>query len=191
MSVCFEKWHESRLYCWASGKWAHISFTKPPLPPYLSLLSLKSSSVQPPSTPPSSAVCIASVRLVYYNVCEWRNGVSVFPRGSSHTDLNTTQPSSFQAPLFTPSTTIVLGLCRTALFLSTHTPTNAQRGMVITKTEGGWGQGVILRFLPPICLFWWIHQAHGIHMQLDLFLFLLLFVTTSSFLNTPLQIITL
>ena len=115
----FEKWHESVLL-------AHISFIMPSIfnPPQCEKFLCSD-----PFTPPSSPVCTASVRLVYYNVCGWRNGVSVCPRGSSHTllegkghtGLNTTQPSSFQAPLFTPSTTIVLGLCGTALFLSlTH-----------------------------------------------------------------------
>lgn len=37
--------------------------------------------------PPSPPVCVACERLVKYRVCGWRNGVSVCPRGSSHTQL--------------------------------------------------------------------------------------------------------
>lgn len=88
------------------------------------------------ATPPSSPVCIASVRLVWYNVvCGWRNGVSACPRRSSHTlleakghtGLNTTQPYSFQAVFSPPTTTIVLRLYGTALFLSlTHPQTHKE-----------------------------------------------------------------
>lgn len=60
------------------------------------------------------------------------------PRGSSHTlleekghtGLNTTQPSSFQAPPFTPSATIMLGHCGTALFASLTHPQMHKEGWV-------------------------------------------------------------
>lgn len=174
----FEKW-QSHLYCLASGKWAHISLTIPP-----------SIFISPQSekflcwvsfTPPSSPVCTASVCLMYYKVCGWRNGVSVCPRGSSHTllegkghtGLNTTQPSPFQAPPFHSLDHYSLLALWDSIVSLTHTPTNAQRGIMITKTWGG-RTGCDSVFSPLVCLFWRTHRAHGIHMQLELFIFLFL-----------------
>lgn len=125
-SVLLDQWQVS----------AHLLYDAPS-PPSLSLLSLKSSSVQSPSPLPShpSALPLCGWSGIM-SVGEWRHGVSVCPRGSSHTllegkghpVLNTTQPSSFQAPPFTPFTTIVLRLCGTALFLSlTHPLTHKER----------------------------------------------------------------
>lgn len=63
----------------------HLLYNNPPLHPHPSsvwkvpLFSLP--------RPPFSPVCVASVRLGPYNVCGWRNGASVRPRGSSHTQL--------------------------------------------------------------------------------------------------------
>lgn len=76
-----------------------------PLQLYLS--TLKSFLCSVFFTPPSTPACKAPVWLGQYNVCGWRDGVSVCPRGSSHTQLEekghtawiTAQPSSTQASL--------------------------------------------------------------------------------------------
>lgn len=52
-------------------------------------------------------------------------------------------PTLFSSKSFTPTTNVVLRLCRTALFLL-HTPTNTQRDMVITKTW--WSTGCAIFF---------------------------------------------
>lgn len=118
--------------------------------------------------------------------------MSVCPRGSSHTllegkgymGLNTTQPCSFQAPLFTPSTIIVLRLCGTALFLSLTHPLTHKEGWCQQRLGGGG----ILCFLPSYACSDGLIRHMGPHATGTLPI-RRPFVTTFSFLNlnTPLQ----
>lgn len=128
-------------HCWSLRKRSLISIvcavlvcTPAFIPP-----QLKSSSLQPAlTTPPSPCV-----RLEYYNVCGSRNGVSEcsFPHSvrSKTRRLEWYPTLLFSDNSFTPTSSVVLRLCRTLLFLSPAHP-QTQRARMVTKTWGHSGR---------------------------------------------------
>lgn len=141
----FEKW-QSHLYCQASVSEPTSPLQRPP--PSLSLLSLKSSSVQSASAPPPP-------RPSALPLCGWciimsvGEGMAVcvpqrvFPHTVSR--KRTHRPEQhpallFSSTLFTPHNHCSARALRDSIVSLTHSPTT-QRGMVITKTWGG-GQRV-------------------------------------------------
>lgn len=155
------------------GQWQVSPHLSPP-PPSLSLLSLKSSSVQPASPlPPLPSALL---------LCGWCNIMSVgegmaclcapegLPthcwKGKATRAWIPPSPPLFKHPFHSLHRYSARAL-RDSIVCLAHTPTNAQRRMVITKTRGEdlvW----FCVFSPLMCLFWRTHQAHGIHMQLAL-----------------------
>lgn len=130
------------------GQWqvvARLLCNPPPLNLYpLSVWKVSVFSLTHTPPPPSSLICIASVG--WYNIMSVGEGMACLsaPGGlPTHSLKEKAIRPEYHAALlfscfsFTLSTTMVPRLCGTALFVFTHTPTNAQRVMVRTKTEGG------------------------------------------------------
>lgn len=136
----FEKW-QSHLHCLASGKWAHISLTSAPsiiIPPQPEkFLCLLHPSLLTPSASPLCCWC---------NIMSVGEGMACLcaPEGlPTHCwEEKTTRawmplsPSLFKRPFTPTTTTMELGLCGTALFLSLTHPQTHKEGMVTTKTWG-------------------------------------------------------
>lgn len=161
-------------------------------PPSLSLLSLKSSSVQSASPLPPHPSSLP--------LCGWCNIMSVgegmaclcAPEGlPTHCWKEKAtrvwippNPPLFKHP-FHPHHHYSARALRDSIVSHTHTPTNAQRSMMITKT-GGRAPGVILCFLPLYACSDVLIGHMDPHATLSL-PFPPLLNTTSLFLNTPLQ----
>ena len=141
--MCCHHWVECclTLVCIVRGMASEPTTSVRHPPSSLSIFTLRSFSVASPSPPPLSPACVAPVRLVQYNVCGWRIGVSVCPGGSSHTLLEgkghtawiPPSPSLFKRPFHTLHAYSPSALLDGIVSLRSK-PTKAQREMAGTKT---------------------------------------------------------
>lgn len=157
------------MYCYVSVSEPTSPLQRPP--PSLSLLSLKSSSVWAASPPPPHPSALP--------LCSWCIIMSVgegmaclcAPEGlrthclkEKDMGLNTTQPSSFQAP-FHPPTTVVLGLYGTGRHCFSHSHTHKHTKRHVDNKDSGGGDrdrdrvwSCVLGFFPSyslVCMYSW------------------------------------